>query len=118
MARSRRAANDIAEARLESPRTSDDDILAVLQRWYFKHNTVRKNVLPEGVTSVQSDTLGVVRTRTGSVVITRPTRKAPAVFHLCCRWLRQNCPDIYKIPIPFTSISVNYGYADRKHRDG
>ena len=90
MARSRRAANELAEARLESPRTSDDDILAVLQRWYFKHNTVRKNVLPEGVTSVQSDTLGVVRTRTGSVVVTRPTRKAPAVFHLCCRWLRQN----------------------------
>ena len=81
MARSRRAANELAEARLESPRTSDDDILAVLQRWYFKHNTARKNVLPEGVTSVQSDTLGVVRTRAGSVVITHQTRKAPAVFH-------------------------------------
>ena len=79
MARSRRAANDIAEARLESPRTSDEDILAVLQRWYFKHNTVRKNVLPEGVTSVQSDTLGIVRALTRSAAITRPTRKAPAV---------------------------------------
>ena len=100
MARSRRAANDIAEARLELPRTSDEDILAVLQRWYFKHNPMRKNVLPEGVTSVQSDTLGVVRTRAGSVVITRPTRNAPAVFRLCCRWLTQNCLDIDKIPYP------------------
>ena len=118
MARSRRAANELAEARLALPRTIDEDILAVLQRWYFKHNTTRKNVLPEGVTSIQSDTLGVVRTRTGSVVLTRLTKKSPAVFHLFCRWLKQNCPAIYKIPFPFTSISVNYGYAARKHRDG
>ena len=76
MARSRRAANELAEARLALLRTIDEDILAVLQRWYFKHNTVRKNVLPEGVTSVQSDTLVVVRARASSVVITRPTRKA------------------------------------------
>ena len=65
MARSRRAANELAEARLELPRTKDEDILAILQRWYFKHNTTRKNVLPEGVTSLQSDTLGVVRTEPG-----------------------------------------------------
>ena len=75
MARSRRAANELAEARLALPRTIDEDILAVLQRWYFKYNTTRKNVLPEGVTSIQSDTLGVVRTRTGSVVLTRLTKK-------------------------------------------
>ena len=118
MARSRRAANELAEARLALPRTIDEDILAAPQRWYFKHNTTRKNVLPEGVTSIQSDTLGVVRTRTGSVVLTRLTKKSPAVFHLFCRWLKQNCPAIYKIPFPFTSISVNYGYAARKHRDG
>ena len=118
MSRSRRAANELAEERLQQNHTNDDDVLAVLRRWYFKHNTGRKNVIPEGNTSVQSDTLGAVRTRTGSVVTTRLTRKFQFVFNLLCRWLRQNIPTMYQMPFPFTSISLNYGYAARRHRDG
>ena len=118
MSRSRRTAEALAKVRLESTRIGDEDVLAVLRLWYFKHNTTRTNVFPEGVTSVQSDTLGIVRTRTGSVVTTRLTKKWPYVFQLFCRWLSDNYPKIYTQPFPFTSISVNHGYAARKHRDG
>ena len=33
------------------------------------------------------------------------------------RWLREHQPAIFEHPFPSTSISVNHGYAARKHRD-
>ena len=118
MPRSRRGADVLAQERLKRPRIADGDVLDVLRLWHFKENTTRTNVIPEGVTSVQSDTLGVVRSRTGSVVATQLTIKYQCVFHVLCRWLRENCSEAYRMPFPFTSISVNHGYAARKHRDG
>ena len=44
VARSRKAANAIAEQHLGSSQVSDEDVLAVLRVWYFKHNTTRTNV--------------------------------------------------------------------------
>ncbi len=77
VARSRKAANVIAAQRLESPRTSDEDALDVLRRWYFKKNSARTNVIPNGSAYVASDTLGIVRTYTGTVVTTRMTKQHP-----------------------------------------
>ena len=118
VARRRKAANTIAQQRLATPQVCDEDVLAVLRRWYFKKNSTRTNVIPNGWSYVPSDTLGVVRTRTGTVVTTRMTKQHPSVFQLLCRWLQQQSPDIYKVPFPFPSISINHAYAAKKHRDG
>ena len=74
-------------------------------------------MFPSGASSVESDTLGLVRSRTGQVVSTALTRKHPAVYEIFCRWLREHQPAIFEHPFPSTSISVNHGYAARKHRD-
>ena len=118
MPRSRRNAYLLAQERLKQSRISDDDVLAVLRMWHFKENKTRTNVIPEGATSVHSDTLGVVRSRTGAVVATQLTMKYQSVFHVFCRWLREHCSERFQMSFPFTSISVNHGYAARKHRDG
>ena len=115
--RSRRKANDLAAEKLAQPYVSEEDVLAVLEQWYFSKNTTRTNVFPSGTTSVESDTLGLVRSRTGKVVATSITKKWPAVFQLFCRWLHQHRPPIFERPFACTSISVNYAYGARKHRD-
>ena len=71
-------------------------------------------MFPSGASSVESDTLGLVRSRTGQVVSTALTRKHPAVYEIFCRWLREHQPAIFEHPFPSTSISVNHGYAARK----
>ena len=107
----------MAEERLQQPKITDQDVLAVLKLLYFKRNDRRQNVLPYGSTFVHSDTFGLVRTRTGSIVPSRVTAKFGAAFAVMCRWLKENTPETFRKPFPFTGISVNYAYAARKHRD-
>ncbi len=114
--RSRRTANILARERLQQARIGDEDVLDVLRIWYFKQNKTRCNVFPAGATSVNSDTLGGVRTRTGTVVLTRITTKYLAAFNLLCRWLAENAPSTLK-NFAYSSINLNYGYAARRHRD-
>ena len=95
----------------------DSDVLAVLDAWSFYTNKKRVNVIPEGSTAVESDTLGLVRTRTGQVLATGMTKKYTAVVELLCRWQRENQPPVFTKPFCCTSISVNHGYAARLHRD-
>ena len=111
--RSRRAAARLAEELLQKSYISDADILAVLELWYFKQSSKRINVLPAGANFIHSDTLGLVRTRTGTVVTTRVTVKYSHVFHLLATWLKDNLPKDFKSKFPFTSIAVNYAYAAR-----
>ena len=60
--RSRRRANLLALDRLgRSRQITDEDVVVVLDLWYFGKNTTRVNVFPVGATSVESDTLGLVR---------------------------------------------------------
>ena len=115
--RSRRKANALADEKLHQERISEADVLEVLELWYFAKNTTRSNVFPSGATSVESDTLGLVRSRTGRVVATSVTKKFPHVFDLLCTWLHQNRPPIFEFSFPCTSISVNFAYAARRHRD-
>ena len=118
MPRSRRGATTLAQDLLLKPTIGDDEVVAVLRKWHFGRNKIRTNVFPEGATSVHSDTLGLVRSRDGRVVVSRMTTKHSDVFRLLCTWLRDQLPALCSMPFVFTSISVNFGYAARKHRDG
>ena len=73
--RSRRAANAMALEKLGVQSLGDSDVLAVLDAWSFYTNKKRVNVIPEGSTAVESDTLGLVRTRTGQVLATGMTKR-------------------------------------------
>ena len=98
--------------------TGDGDLLEVLQLWRFKPNRTRKNVVPEGVPFVFSETLGLVRSLSGKLIMTNITRQYDRVFMLLCKWLADNMPPGLKHPFPFTPINVNYDYGARIHRDG
>jgi len=116
MRRSRRGADKLAAERLESSQSlTDQDVLDALRQWYFKPNKTRVNVLPVGTTFVHSDTLGVVRSRTGHVVPSAPTMKHLNLLRLLARWLSEQ--QHFDAPFPWTSINVNFGYATRRHRD-
>ena len=112
--RSRKRANVEAEQLLASGGSMrDDHVLHILRSWKFSDNGGRSNVTPDGMTSVSSDTLGLVSSRTGMVFASRLTKRYPAVFELLSSWVRQAWP--LAPPFPFTSINVNYGYAARMH---
>ena len=82
--RSRRRANLLALDRLgHSRQITDEDVVAVLDLWYFGKNTTRVNVFPVGATSVESDTLGLVRI-SGVGENTMPQSLAPTP-HPSCR---------------------------------
>jgi len=116
MRRSRAAANRLAEELLQRRQcVTGDQVLAVLRRWYFKSSNVRTNVIPEGLDGVKSETLGLVRSRDGRLLTARNTLKHTSVFTLLCKWLRNNQPN--NVTFPFTSISVNYEYGAKIHRD-
>ena len=111
--RSRTKANRRAEDIVCRPHVSDSDVLDVLRLWHFKTNRIRNNVIPEGKQSVPSETLGLVRSRDGRILATGNTQKYVSVFTLLCKWMRQHTPSDMTLPFPFTSISMNYAYADR-----
>ena len=100
--RSRRKANMLAAEKLTRGQITDKDVLEMLGLWYFSHNTNRANVFPIGATSVESDTLGLVRSRTGRVTATSLTKRAPAVFEILSRWLKESLPAIFQEPFAFT----------------
>lgn len=116
--RSRAKANRKAEDLVCRPHVSDGDVLDVLRLWHFKTNRIRKNVIPAGKQSVPSETLGLVRSRDGRILATRNTQKYVSVFTLLCKWMRQHTPRELTMPFPFTSISMNFDYAAKTHRDG
>ena len=60
----------------------------------------------EGCEWVFSDTMGVVRSRDGRLLLTRPTRERPYFMELLCRWIRDARSG--EENFPFTSISLNY----------
>ena len=87
-----------------------------MRAWKFSRNKTRRNVFPDGASFVFSDTLGLVRSRTGRICITSITRRNTHALRLFSAWLRAVRPD--EKEFPFTSISINCNYAARIHRDG
>lgn len=101
----------------ENRRVTNKEVVTVMQVWAFKKNETRLNVMPEGQTYVHSDTLGLVRHRTGCFCVTQTTQQYPHVTQLLNTWLKARCPPEMGV-FPATSISVNWNYAAKRHRDG
>ena len=87
--------------------------------WGFDKNTSRKNVRPTGQSFVASDTLGLIAKRGSNIlIITRSTKGHPHMVRLIAQWVQGRLPEqTRKDPIPFTSVSLNAGYAAKRHRD-
>ena len=94
------------------------DLLSIRAEGQVRPKKNRQNVLPEGAAFVYSDTLGLTRDRRGNVAVDAYTRQRPNVFRFLAEWIRQRRPAELAIDFPFTSISLNYNYAARLHRDG
>ena len=103
--RSRSSANVLAKELLASGRpTTDAMVVSVLRKWKFANNTTRQNVMPVGQAFVHSDTMGLVMSRTGRLVVSRHSREHPAVFTLMASWLASWWP--HQRPFPFISVSA------------
>ena len=117
--RRRKDADTLATELLHSGKLlSDADVLSVLSRWAFQKNKNRQNVIPDGSEFVYSDTLGLTKDRRGNIAVDAYTRDRPGVFTFLCEWLKQRKPTELVLDFPFTSISLNYNYAAKLHRDG
>merc|ERR1719401_1705108 len=109
----------LEDAQKKKRSITDSDVLAVLRLWGFRENTSRLNVMQEGQTFVYSDTLGLVKGRDGSVIVTQATSEYPAVSKIFSMWLRDHVPPELKgVGFGCTSINVNASYAAALHRDG
>lgn len=106
------------EADKRSMPVTDQDMTHVLKLWAWKQNSSRQNVMPDGVEWVKSDTLGLLSSYDGTVLVNSATKYYPAVPKLMCRWLQDTLPPhLRKGGFGFTSINVNRGYAAKLHRD-
>jgi len=111
-------ANEMARRKLESGKQiSDSDVVEVLQTWGFNDNDSRLNVMPEGVTSVHSDTLGILRLRDGRYRVFDPTTRYEHVTKLLCKLFDTSKGDEFPKDFGFTGININHNYAARRHRD-
>lgn len=108
----------LEEVKQANRKLQEADVLSILRMWSFKKNDVRQNVIPDGQDFVYSDTLGMVRDRTGHWKVKGATRDFPDFTRLLSRWLADHRPAELEEDFPFTSINVNFKYAARRHRDG
>ena len=103
--RSRRKADKLAREILAAGGSvTGADVLDVLSLWRFHKNKTRVNVMRAGVDWVLSDTLGIVRSRDGRLLLTRPTRDYPAFMEILCKWIRDERPFSLQ-SFPFTSAA-------------
>lgn len=96
---------------------TDEDVLRVLRLWVVKKNADRKNVMPEGVTWVHCETIGLLHCSGGRLIATLHCKQYPKVLSILAQWMKDNRPEGHSKDFPFTSIIVNSGYAARRHRD-
>jgi len=119
----RLAANELAKMILKEAakckrKINDRDVVAVLRLWGFRENTSRSNVMKEGVKVVHSDTLGLVASYDGAVLVTAATTEYPEFTQVLCRRLSDHMPkEFSKHRFGWSSINVNANYAGALHRD-
>jgi len=114
----RLVANEMARRKLASKKKIvDKDVTDVLSVWGFPENDSRINVLPEGVKTVHSDTIGVLKMRDGTYRICDPTTRYENVTKLICQWFVMNLGKDIPEDFGFTGININHNYAGRRHRD-
>ncbi|CAE8649827.1 unnamed protein product [Polarella glacialis] len=106
-----RAAEVLARERPGPP--TSQELLEVLRLWGFAQNDGRQNVRPEGHEWVHSDSLGIIRRRDGQIALAKNTAGYPQFVKLLGQWLQGQGFG----PLPFTTITINFGYAARRHRD-
>eukprot|EP00747_Dinoflagellata_sp_TGD_P132615 gnl/TRDRNA2_/TRDRNA2_175095_c0_seq19.p2 gnl/TRDRNA2_/TRDRNA2_175095_c0~~gnl/TRDRNA2_/TRDRNA2_175095_c0_seq19.p2 ORF type:complete len:340 (-),score=55.59 gnl/TRDRNA2_/TRDRNA2_175095_c0_seq19:81-1100(-) len=116
-----RKANAVALELLSTGRKIEErDLVRVLDLWSFGKNTSRANVMPPGVTWVESDMLGVIRLRMYvKYTVAKLTRQYPAVTKIVCRFLEDNPPAGLPegVRFPYTTICINKNYGAKRHRD-
>eukprot|EP00746_Dinoflagellata_sp_MGD_P157675 gnl/MRDRNA2_/MRDRNA2_86284_c0_seq2.p1 gnl/MRDRNA2_/MRDRNA2_86284_c0~~gnl/MRDRNA2_/MRDRNA2_86284_c0_seq2.p1 ORF type:complete len:501 (+),score=100.00 gnl/MRDRNA2_/MRDRNA2_86284_c0_seq2:87-1589(+) len=113
----RHAKECLEKAQRDKRAIKDEEVERTLDYWAFKQNTGRVNVFPEGHTFVRSDTVGLLRDRTGDIHLTHATRRYPNFVQIICQWLRDRMPS--EVPsFKFTSLNLNCNYAAKRHRDG
>merc|ERR1740138_1965212 len=82
----------LAECKKGKRIISDADVTLVLRKWAFARNTTRVNVMPDEAKFVRSDTLGLLRTRTGEIHLTPPSQRYPEVLEVISQWLSDRLP--------------------------
>lgn len=104
---------------------NDREVLHVLEAWRFRPNKKRVNVMPEGVSEISSDMLGLTRVRIFcKFVVAQRSQQYPHVTRLLCQFFQDNppagsglAPSSATVAFPFTTICVNKNYAAKRHRD-
>lgn len=104
------------EAARSKKAITKEQVLKVLKSWAFGRNTGRQNVMPKGKDFVWSDTVGLLRDRTGDIHVTGPSKRYPAVVKLLNSWLTSIIPNEVA-SFTYTSINLNCNYAAKRHRD-
>lgn len=107
----------LASAARERRLIREDEVEFVLSTWGFARNTTRQNVLPVDKEWVWSDTIGLLRDRTGDIHLTKATIRYPAVVEILNRWLTERLPKEVQ-SFKFTTLNLNKNYAATRHRDG
>jgi len=111
-------ANEMARRKLATgKKLRDADVVDVLSVWGFPENDSRINVLPEGVQTVHSDTLGILRIRDGTYRVFDPATRYEHVTKVLCQWFLTNKGSDIPDDFGFTGININHNYAGKRHRD-
>ena len=85
----------------------------LLNKWGYKQNFSRFNVMPDDVSWIHSDNIGILKDRISSYPrLTSTTRKYPNFFHVLCKYVKNYLDDMF-----FTSICLNKNYAAVRHVD-
>ena len=119
----RKAADSYAAHVLENLRPGafpkDSSVLGALRLWRFEKNVSRENVRREGVDWVYSDTFGLIKDRADQKLKACQTGVGYESFQrLLYRWARgRQLSHLRNHPLPYTTISVNKGFAAKLHRD-
>lgn len=113
----RQAEKFLKEAAKKKRAVSDDEVEKVLQMWAFRQNTARQNVMPRGTDWVWSDTVGLLRDRTGDVHLTDAATRYPNFTQIFNRWLHDRLPQEVA-SFGWTSLNLNCNYSAKRHRDG
>ena len=72
----------LAQASREQRAVQGEEVLQVLRHWAFDNNQSQKNVMPDGVRTMPSDTLGVVGDRRIGVVMRTATSRYLSFVHM------------------------------------
>ena len=88
------------------------DVLAVLRKLPFAQNVMRKNVIPDGTPFIYSQCAGL----TPSGLVSKLVNKCPEVVTVLVRFVNE-APELQSQKYAFTSITMNYNYNSKLHRD-